>query len=163
MAVWRYNADGTLDETFGTDGMAKIQFNGNPDEALAMAHQSDGKIIIAGKAFNVFFDYGMARLLNDFSTGIPENKTAAFSIAPNPVAQNSNLQVSYELSAPDNIQIEIINALGATTSVIELGYQNAGSQTSTFTIPSAMGQGVYYIRVRGNGYEGPASKLIVTK
>jgi uncharacterized delta-60 repeat protein len=163
MAVWRYNADGTLDETFGTDGMAKIQFNGNPDEALAMAHQSDGKIIIAGKAFNVFFDYGMARLLNDFSTGIPENKTAAFSIAPNPVAQNSNLQVSYELSAPDNIQIAIINSLGAITSLIELGYQNAGSQTSTFTIPSTMGQGVYYIRVRGNGYEGAASKLIVTK
>ncbi len=88
MAVWRYNPDGTLDETFGTDGMSKIQFFGNPDEALAMAHQSDGKIIIAGKAFNEFFDYGMARLLNDFNTGIQKNETIAFSIAPNPVAQN---------------------------------------------------------------------------
>jgi uncharacterized delta-60 repeat protein len=163
MAVWRYNPDGSLDDTFGTDGMSKIQFFGNPDEALAMAHQSDGKIIIAGKAFNEFFDYGMARLLNDFNTGIPENKTAIFSIAPNPVAQNNTLMVSYELSTPGNIQIEIINSLGATTSVIELGYQDTGSRTTTFKIPAVIGQGVYYIRIRGNGYKGAASQLIVTK
>jgi uncharacterized delta-60 repeat protein len=163
MAVWRYNPDGTIDETFGIDGMSKIQFNGNPDEALAMAHQSDGKIIIAGKARDTNFDYGMARLLNDFSTGIIENETTAFRIAPNPAAQNSNLMISYELSAPDNIRFEVINATGTIVSLIELGYQDAGLQTSSFTLPSSIGQGVYYIRVRGNGYEGEASKLIVTK
>jgi uncharacterized delta-60 repeat protein len=163
MAIWRYNPDGTLDNTFGTDGMSKFQFYGNPDEGLAMAHQSDGKFVIAGKARDANFNYAMVRILNDFSTDIPENGIAAFSIAPNPVAQNSYLMVSYELSAPENIQIEIINSLGATTSVIELGYQNAGVQTSSFALPSCIGQGVYYIRIRGNGYEGTASKLIVTK
>jgi uncharacterized delta-60 repeat protein len=163
MAIWRYNPDGTLDNTFGLDGMSIIQISEGPDEGLAMAHQNDGKVVIAGKSYNNIYDYAIVRILNDFSTGIPQNETTTFSIAPNPVAQNSNLMVTYELSTPDNIQIEIINALGATTSVIELGYQNAGRQTSNFTIPSAMGQGVYYIRVRGKGYEGTVSKLIVTK
>ncbi len=163
MAIWRYNPDGTLDNTFGLDGMSIIQISDGPDEGLAMAHQNDGKVVIAGKSYNNIYDYAIVRILNDFSTGIPQNETTTFSITPNPVAQNSNLQVSYELSAPDNIHIEIINALGATTSVIEMGYQDSGLQNSSFTLPSSIGQGVYYIRISGNGFEVTASKLIVTK
>jgi uncharacterized delta-60 repeat protein len=163
MAIWRYNPDGTLDNTFGLDGMSIIQISEGPDEGLAMAHQNDGKVVIAGKSYNNIYDYAMVRILNDFSTGIPKNEITTFSITPNPAAQNSNLMISYELSAPDNIRFEVINATGTIVSLIELGYQDAGLQTSSFTLPSSIGLGVYYIRIRGNGYEGAASKLIVTK
>ncbi len=71
--------------------------------------------------------------------------------------------ISYELPSPDDIQIEIINAYGAIVSMVELGWQEAGKQSSAITIPSEISQGVYHLRIRGNGYEGPASKLIVTK
>lgn len=43
----RYNADGTLDTTFDTDGIVTTDF-GTIDTATAVAIQADGKIVVAG-------------------------------------------------------------------------------------------------------------------
>ena len=45
--VLRCNADGTLDNTFGTNGLVTC-INGSSDEGNAVAIQPDGKIVIAG-------------------------------------------------------------------------------------------------------------------
>lgn len=47
-AVVRYNADGTLDNSFGSAGKVLTDFFGNDDGAEAVAIQSDGKILVAG-------------------------------------------------------------------------------------------------------------------
>ncbi len=47
-ALARYEADGRLDTTFGSGGIATAAFSPDTDEALAMTLQSDGKIVIAG-------------------------------------------------------------------------------------------------------------------
>jgi uncharacterized delta-60 repeat protein len=48
-AVARYNIDGTLDNTFGTNGITTTLFTTNQfDEAFDVALQSDGKIVVAG-------------------------------------------------------------------------------------------------------------------
>ncbi|HEY9116152.1 MAG TPA: T9SS type A sorting domain-containing protein [Bacteroidales bacterium] len=83
MAVWRYNPDGTLDDTFGDEGISFIQFDASYDEALAMALQIDGYIVIVGKARDVQnqnLDFAMARLVNDYA---PFH--AGFDASPNPV------------------------------------------------------------------------------
>ncbi|MFL5740694.1 MAG: T9SS type A sorting domain-containing protein [Flavisolibacter sp.] len=49
--VARYDADGNLDQTFGTGGFTTIDFGGN-DYATSMALQSDGKIIVSGYSVN---------------------------------------------------------------------------------------------------------------
>ncbi len=49
-AVVRYNADGSLDTTFGGDGMVTTDINGLWDQAYSMTVQSDGKILLAGMA-----------------------------------------------------------------------------------------------------------------
>ena len=47
----RYNADGTSDLTFGTAGSVTSHFgSGDPDAAFALAVQSDGRIVVAGRA-----------------------------------------------------------------------------------------------------------------
>lgn len=49
MAVARCNADGSLDGSFGGDGKQAIRVTGLPFErAMAVALQSDGKIVVAG-------------------------------------------------------------------------------------------------------------------
>jgi uncharacterized delta-60 repeat protein len=49
-AVARYNADGTLDSTFGTGGKTLLDFSSNRiDDCLAMALQSDGRIVLVGR------------------------------------------------------------------------------------------------------------------
>jgi uncharacterized delta-60 repeat protein len=53
-ALARYNSDGTLDTTFGTGGRVSTDIrdvHGN-DQAHALVHQPDGKLVAAGVAFN---------------------------------------------------------------------------------------------------------------
>jgi uncharacterized delta-60 repeat protein len=52
-AVARYNPDGSLDNTFGTGGTARVNIAGGDsdlDEAYAIAIQPDGKILVAGQS-----------------------------------------------------------------------------------------------------------------
>lgn len=47
----RYNTDGALDTSFDTDGIVQTQINTNAEEINALALQSDGKIVVAGRSF----------------------------------------------------------------------------------------------------------------
>jgi uncharacterized delta-60 repeat protein len=49
-AVARYNADGTLDNTFGSSGVATVHFAGTDDVPAAVAVLANGQILIAGTA-----------------------------------------------------------------------------------------------------------------
>lgn len=55
-ALARYNANGELDATFGSDGRAKTDFFGFDDGVRAVALQNDGKIVAAGVANDVIED-----------------------------------------------------------------------------------------------------------
>jgi len=63
----RYNADGTLDPSFGTGGKVLTDFDGFNDDAMAVLLQPDGKIVAAGSAKNPasFYDFALARYLPD--------------------------------------------------------------------------------------------------
>jgi uncharacterized delta-60 repeat protein len=47
-AVVRYNADGSLDGTFGNGGKVITSFGSQSDEAFAVVVQADGKIVLGG-------------------------------------------------------------------------------------------------------------------
>lgn len=47
-ALLRYNSDGTLDETFGTDGIITMPVGTSGDLANDLAIQKDGTIVVAG-------------------------------------------------------------------------------------------------------------------
>jgi len=48
----RYNTDGSLDATFGTDGIVTTPIGSAEDIAYALVIQSDGRIVAAGSSFN---------------------------------------------------------------------------------------------------------------
>ena len=48
-ALARYNIDGSLDTSFGTDGKVTTDFAGGSDEVTGVAIQGDGQIVVAGK------------------------------------------------------------------------------------------------------------------
>lgn len=50
--VVRFNTDGTVDNTFGTNGAAVIDWFGQDESAYAVAVQADGKIVVAGGGMN---------------------------------------------------------------------------------------------------------------
>src|SRR5207244_3466569 len=72
-ALARYNADGTLDTTFGGDGKVTTDFLGSPDPhavsldaVFSLGVQSDGKIVAAGRAdTGSGFGFAVARYNGD--------------------------------------------------------------------------------------------------
>jgi uncharacterized delta-60 repeat protein len=46
----RYNSDGSLDTSFGDSGMVGTDFGGYDENALAVALQADGKIVVVGSS-----------------------------------------------------------------------------------------------------------------
>lgn len=54
IALVKYNNDGSLDTTFGTNGKVITDFTGNNDQGTSMKISSDGKILVAGTASNNF-------------------------------------------------------------------------------------------------------------
>jgi uncharacterized delta-60 repeat protein len=63
-AVARYNANGTLDASFGVNGKVKTDFPGLAAVASSVVIQPDGKIVVAGGAFPLFTflgDFKVAR------------------------------------------------------------------------------------------------------
>ena len=52
LAIARYDANGSLDNTFGTGGKLLVDFFGGTDSAGDVVVQADGKIVIAGTARN---------------------------------------------------------------------------------------------------------------
>ncbi|HSB11392.1 MAG TPA: hypothetical protein VLM38_18030 [Blastocatellia bacterium] len=90
----RYNPDGSLDPSFGysQNGKVSIDFNGHEDLAYAMALQSDGKIVVAGYAFNqanTNRDFALARFDGngtlDASFGVGGRVTNDFNQGPDVV------------------------------------------------------------------------------
>lgn len=66
----RYNTDGSIDHSFGTNGTVFTNFiNTTPSEANDSAGeifiQNNGNIIVAGRVHHLAFDYGIARYHSD--------------------------------------------------------------------------------------------------
>lgn len=93
-AVVRYNPDGSLDTTFDTDGKVTTAIGTGDDQAAAVAIQSDGKIVVAGHAFNgANYDFAVVRYNPDgsldttfntngkVSTAIEASNEAAYAVA----------------------------------------------------------------------------------
>ena len=64
-ALARYNADGSLDATFGVNGLVTTDLGSTEDIAHAMTVQADGKIVLAGRTRNTLggtdFDFAVVR------------------------------------------------------------------------------------------------------
>ena len=98
-AVARYNANGTLDKTFGVGGKVQTDFPGLAAVASSVVIQPDGKILVAGGAFPLFTflgDFKVVRYNLDGSldssfgnggivtTSFPGQGSYAFAVALQP-------------------------------------------------------------------------------
>jgi len=72
-AVVRYNTDGTLDNTFGTNGIVITDIDGSNDYINAMTIQADGKIVLAGYAYSSSLSYNRFALIRYNTNGTLDN------------------------------------------------------------------------------------------
>jgi uncharacterized delta-60 repeat protein len=112
IALARYNADGSLDSSFGTGGETAIPF---PDSASeqgnALALTTDGKIVVAGAAFKTFAtppDFALvrfnsdgsldSRITTDVAGGTDEAKAVAIQSDGKVVAAGRSFRSNFDLT-----------------------------------------------------------------
>lgn len=148
IAVLRFNANGELDSTFGSDGIVLTDLGGNAT-ARAVAIQPDGKIVVAGQA--VYKDSGSFLVARYNTDGTLDPTFAEDGLA------NSNLEgVGWARGVAIQRDGKIVAAGGTgkdaySSSFVVLRYNTNGTFDRTFgrggqvitaldgAIPTAMG------------------------
>ncbi len=112
-ALTRVNSNGTIDNSFGTNGDATFDFAAAVDESYAMAFQPDLKIIVAGIATTSSgISYGVARVASGLTVGI-ENLSAdenKFIVYPNPATEYIALSSPFKTNT--NCEVKIFDIMG---------------------------------------------------
>ena len=132
-ALARYNADGSLDSTFGSGGKVttKVVFgDGEDDEIFGLAIQPDGRILAAGRA-NFAQDFGLVRYQTngalDTAFGTSGVVTTDF---------NGSIDRAFGMALQNDGKIVLAGAANLTTgSTGDFGlarYNPNGSLDSTF-------------------------------
>lgn len=133
-ALARYNNNGSLDITFGTNGKVTTEF-GNEEYGLSVAIQSDGKIVLVGYmnisagSLSVF---AIARyiggLTTDINENIPENILIIYPNPSNGIIELSNTKYKIQnLKVYDVIGQEILTQVQNSQHInIDLSTQNKG-------------------------------------
>ncbi len=161
-ALARYELDGDLDTTFGTGGVVTINMstaNGanDNDRATAILQQSDGKVVVAGYAYNgTNMDFALARVDEDgvldssFGSGgkvLTNISQAAATANRNDYIQaviqqsdNQLVAVGYSYVSGSNLNDFAIARYDVSDGALDdTGFNASGSLPGTRTIPVTSG------------------------
>lgn len=150
----RYNADGSIDDSFGDNGVVWTDFGIGDDKARAICLDLEGRIIAAGYSGDLpsgDYDFSLARYLNDLSIGIVDfnNDNLLTLVYPNPVKNNTRFE--YELKENEIISLSLYDMNGQVIqSFIKDSYRAKGKHSEQLNINEAISSGSY-ILVLDNG------------
>jgi len=118
-AVVRYNPNGSLDTSFNGTGKVITPVGSSYDSGTSVVVQSDGKIIVAGSAFNdnlTDYDFALVRYHGNISTGSPGALDTSF---------NGTGKVVTPLGAGDDHITSM--ALDGNGKIVVAGYSGNGA------------------------------------
>ena len=109
--VARFDTGGALDGTFGTGGVATLDFGGRGDEGTGVAVQPDGYIVVTGSSFNgpLFLDGAVASLSRLDPTGAPD---PGFGTAGSVVVNVDTINLFEALLRQPDGQLVVLGATG---------------------------------------------------
>lgn len=124
----RYNSDGTVDATFGTNGFARPSTLGGSSYSLAI--QADGKIVVAGTRYNgTNNDISVMRYT---SSGILDLSFDGDGEALTPVGTNSEIGRSVAVQTDGKIVVAGYARMGTYDDIAVVRYNVNGALDTTF-------------------------------
>ncbi|MGB6037321.1 MAG: hypothetical protein WBG42_13695 [Cryomorphaceae bacterium] len=114
-SVWKYNADGTRDMSFGIDGQARHELDGYYGMINAIALQADNKVVAAGQARTTLnnIELLVLRLENGMPTGLfDQTQLATPSVYPNPARSSGQIAVQLPEALSTNARLEFYSIAG---------------------------------------------------
>lgn len=146
--VARFLPDGSPDVNFGQSGLLTIDFDGEPDEPLALALAPDGRIVVAGASSDgTYFRVAVARVLSGLSVGVDDfGPASSVLVWPNPVEDQAVL--SYELLNDGPVSLYLCDLAGRVLHVFQANAnRNAGQNTETLVLPEGLAGGYYLLEL----------------
>ncbi|ESU24226.1 hypothetical protein FEDK69T_06650 [Flavobacterium enshiense DK69] len=123
-ALIRLNADGSADTAFDFDGIATLAVGSEDDEAVTLAIQGDGKIVLGGQSFNGSdYDFAVARFnsIGTLDTSFGTNGTTV-----SPFGSALDLGRALDIQSDGKILM-----LGASNSTLSIARYNTNGQLDT--------------------------------
>jgi uncharacterized delta-60 repeat protein len=145
-AVARYNADGSLDSSFDTDGKVTTQASTANDEAHSLVIQPDGKIIAAGRGYSNGSHFTLARYKPD---GSLDESFDADGIVKTAVTGNGGFATDVALQPDGKIVAAGNSGLYYVADFALVRYKPDGSLDDSF---GAGGKKVFDISFEDNVY-----------
>ncbi|MFM2285006.1 MAG: hypothetical protein RLZZ543_503 [Bacteroidota bacterium] len=163
--LYRFNLDGSIDSSFGTNGYITTGIFQSFDEANALALQSDGKILLAGKGRNTNDnDAAIVRYTNEDQSGISTLKGAtSISVFPNPVAAGQSINITLSTAKSEIIDFSIFSADGRLCAKWNAGQLNAGTTNYSVEIPSTLSNGAYILSAKSSNGSISSQLLLISK
>ena len=128
--VVRYNADGTLDTTFGGDGVSTTAIGDGDDTAYGIAVQADGKILVAGSSFNgTNDDFAIVRYNTDGSLDTSFNTTGKVTTA---IGTSHDNGYGVTVQADGKIVVAGHTSIGGVRQFALVRYDTNGSLDTSF-------------------------------
>ena len=131
IAMVRFDTDGNLDSTFGTDGMVSTDIDTREDYANAITLQADDKILLTGYSYTPAGDASIfVARYNNAPLSIGDNLALEFRVYPNPTSDQLTLELN---DASSTYQIEIFDILGKkviSSEIQKVGTIDVSSLTS---------------------------------
>ncbi|HXH18236.1 MAG TPA: hypothetical protein VNJ07_04045 [Chitinophagales bacterium] len=127
MLLIRLHEDGSLDSTFGTNGIVKVSFGNERNQFKEIALQPDGKIVTSGftrTGTNTIF--AVSRFHSGVNVGIEEASSGALHaiIYPNPFTDQLKLEFTLPEDSP--ARLEIFSITGQRLATLFDGDVRAG-------------------------------------
>lgn len=154
-ALARYLPNGSLDPGFGTNGIVLTPVGSNSDFGIALALQSDAKIVMAGASVDPGYNFAVVRYTNIPSTGTvfpgePEGTFRLLDPCPNPF--NTMTQISFQLPLSECVTLEVYDLWGRKVATLLQEYLKPGTYDRSFD-PGGLDGGIYLFRLRAGGLE----------
>ncbi len=155
-ALVRYNTNGSLDNTFDTDGIVTTPIGNPDDEVTSIALQTDGKIVVVGySSVGSNLDFAIARYNNDASVGLNtvKNQSTELVIYPNPFSSSAICQTDKVLN---NANLTVYNMYGQMVKQL--------NNLSGHTVKLERGNlisGIYFIQLSQDNAIISKQKLVI--
>ena len=146
-ATLRLNQNGTLDTSFGDNGLAVFPVGSDDSYPVSVELQSDGKALLVGFSDDVDNGLAIARILTGGNLGIVdfESEQTEVLLYPNPIAAKASLD--FELTKSAAVSAELFTSHGISVEKI---MDNANVKSGKHKIEldlSNFAAGVYVLKL----------------
>jgi uncharacterized delta-60 repeat protein len=129
--IVRYNNDGSLDETFNSNGIVTTDFSSDNDEINSIAIQEDGKIVAAGSAIvGAIYHFALARYNTD---GTLDQSFSDDGKIITEIGQNGDFAYGVAIQSDDKIVATGLSVSGFYSDISLVRYNSNGTLDNTFS------------------------------